>query len=290
MNVETFLTEALNLVLGPGIVIQEYRFASGGCINQTVSVNANSGHFFVKWNEHESIDFFQKEANGLRVLGLTKTVCVPQVYGASEVDGIPFLVLENIDIVNPTSKHWSKLGEELASLHQNRSSEFGFSEDNFIGRLPQKNAFQKAWIDFFIECRLEPQVILALRNGLVDEVYAKKFRSIYRQIKIFFPDEEPSLLHGDLWSGNVICAQDGRPVVIDPAVYFGNREMEIAFTQMFGGFGKEFYQAYNHHYPLLPGFEQRADIHNLYPYWVHVNLFGQSYLSGIDAVMRKLMI
>ena len=158
---------------------------------------------------------------------------------------------------------------------------------NYIGRLPQRNAFEETWVDFFIEHRLEVQLGLAIYNGHVDSFYADRFRSIYAVLPDEFPDERPCLLHGDLWSGNVMIGPKGEPVILDPAVFYGHREAELAFTRMFGGFDPYFYSAYNEATPLEVGFESRIDLYNLYPLLVHVNLFGTSYLSGVERTLKR---
>jgi fructosamine-3-kinase len=145
------------------------------------------------------------------------------------------------------------------------------------------------WVDFFIAQRLEPLLGKAYFEGLIEEDFLKKFRAIYPRLHEFFPKERPSLLHGDLWSGNVMADSHGFPALIDPAVYFGNREMDIAFSRMFGGFDQRFYDAYDSFFPLSDGFEEKKDIYNLYPLLVHLLLFGKSYISGIQKVIAKLI-
>ena len=145
------------------------------------------------------------------------------------------------------------------------------------------------WVDFFIAQRLEPLLGKAYFEGLIEEDFLKKFRAIYPRLHEFFPKERPSLLHGDLWSGNVMADSHGFPALIDPAVYFGNREMDIAFSRMFGGFDQRFYDAYDAVFPLSDGFEERKDVYNLYPLLVHLLLFGKSYISGIQKVISKLI-
>ena len=208
--------------------------------------------------------------------------------GFGEIDGKKFLLIEYIESRSRREDFWELFGAALAEMHKrNSADEFGLDHDNYIGRLPQSNKMCPDWIDFFINERLEPQLSLALDFKRIDKSYAIKFRNLYNKLPSLLPAESPSLLHGDLWSGNYMVGNLGEPVIIDPAVYYGHREIEISFTRMFGGFGDEFYKTYHETYPLLPDFDERIDIYNLYPYLVHVNLFGTSYLGGVDRVIKK---
>ncbi len=167
------------------------------------------------------------------------------------------------------------------------SSDWSFN--NFIGSLQQNNEFHENWIEFFVEKRLRPQFGLAYYNKLIDVSYLRHLDKLPQALERIFPKEKPSLLHGDLWSGNAMRDKSGNPCLVDPAVYYGHREMELAFTKLFGGFDSSFYHAYEEAFPLEIGFKDRKDIYNLYPLMVHVNLFGTSYLSGIDKVLERIL-
>jgi fructosamine-3-kinase len=288
-NQDQFYESILFQCLGHDVQIKEVRFVSGGCINNTLKLLTESGDFFLKWNEGIDDDMFEKEQLGLNLLAQTNTIKVPGVVGLGESGSKQFLVLDHISNAAPVGDFWELFGQQLADLHRNTSPHYGLNHDNFIGRLHQKNEQTKNWIDFFIGNRLEVQLGLALYNGHIDTSFAKKFRLLYPQLPGIIPNEPASLIHGDLWSGNYMVGDGGIPYIFDPAVYYGHREIELAFTRLFGGFDTRFYQAYHDSYPLEQGFEDRIDIYNLYPLLVHVNLFGTSYLSGIERTLRKYL-
>jgi fructosamine-3-kinase len=169
------------------------------------------------------------------------------------------------------------------------ADQFGLHQDNFIASLGQDNTTNTSWTKFFIENRLEPLIGKAFYDSLISEKFLYRFREIYAKLESIFPKEKPALLHGDLWSGNVLRDNSGNPALIDPAVYYGNREMDLAFSRLFGGFDEGFYQAYEAVFPLEPDFEIRTDIYNLYPLLVHLHLFGKSYLSGIEKTINRLL-
>ena len=182
---------------------------------------------------------------------------------------------------------WESFGKSLAKLHRVNSSKYGFAEDNYIGSLEQSNKEHNKWIDFFIEERLEKQLKRAMELGILTGDDENHFQKLYRELDSLIPNEPPSLLHGDLWGGNFITGDNGEPCLIDPAVYYGHREMDLSMTRLFDGFEKPFYDIYNSEYPLAPGFEARVDIHNLYPLLVHVNLFGGGYIPQLRGVIKK---
>jgi fructosamine-3-kinase len=167
--------------------------------------------------------------------------------------------------------------------------QFGLGNDNYISSLTQKNAQLDDWTEFFIINRLEPLISRAYYEEKINASFFSKFREIYPKLKGIFPKEKPALLHGDLWAGNVISDASGHPVLIDPAVYFGHREMDLAFSMLFGGFSDSFYEHYKEVFPIEPGFEERVQIYNLYPLLVHLLLFGTSYLPPIEKTVRRLV-
>lgn len=286
-NEDQFYESALFQAFGTKPDIRSAHFVSGGCINNTVRLETSTGDFFIKWNEDPADDFFEKEVLGLELLASANVLNTPEVLHQGRVDMRNFLILEYIKKGAPVSDFWEMFGVGLANQHKQTSENHGLGYNNFIGRLPQKNEPMKKWVDFFIENRLEVQLGLALYNEHIDLSFTKKFRRLYPQLPGLLPEEPASLLHGDLWSGNFMVGPDGLPVIFDPAVYYGNREAELAFTTLFGGFDRLFYLGYTEEYPLVDGFRERADIYNLYPLLVHVNLFGPSYLAGVEKVIRK---
>ena len=265
-------------------------FTSGGCINNTLKLNTSHGDFFLKWQSGIPDDMFQKEARGLKILAEAKAIKIPEVITYGKLDGKYYLLMEHIESASPESGYWKNFGTALAEMHlSNSSDKYGLDHDNYIGKLPQPNDFNDNWIEFFIERRLEFQLKLAVQNRLVDSRFVNRYRSFYEKLPSLLPIDQPALLHGDMWSGNVMVGPEGQVCLIDPAVYFGHREIELAFTQMFGGFDNDFYSAYHEAYPLQPGFDERVGIYNIYPHMVHVNLFGTSYLSGVESVLRRYL-
>ncbi len=230
---------------------------------------------------------FEAEALGLELLASAKAIRVPKVITTGAYKSESFIILEFVESAPRKKIFWKDFGGSLAKLHKHAGEFFGLNHGNYIGSLPQSNKQHKDWPEFFIHERLENQVKLALDNRYLSKSHLSQFDSLYKRIPSIFPSEQPALLHGDLWSGNFIVDETGSACIIDPAVYFGNREMEIAFTTLFGGFDRKFYEAYNESYPLKEGFDQRKDLCNLYPLLVHLNLFGMSYLSQVEGILRQ---
>lgn len=288
---EEFINAILFRTFGKDPVLQSYKSVGGGCINNGLEVVCDDGaaaiKYFIKWNEDRIEDLFEKEAHGLSILSANTNFTIPTVLGHGSYGIRNFLILEHIESNIPNPDFWDSFGEQLAKMHRVSQQEYGLDHPNYIGKLPQVNHVHRNWIDFFIANRLEPQLGMAVYHNKISTAFAKKFKYLYSQLPGILTDEPPALLHGDLWSGNFMVDGKGSPCLIDPAVYYGHREIEIAFTQLFGGFDNRFYQSYQESYPLEPDFSTRAEIYNLYPLLVHVNLFGESYLSGIERVIRK---
>jgi protein-ribulosamine 3-kinase len=259
---------------------------SGGCISHGGQLQTPGGNLFIKWNDvNRYPKMFEAEAKGLQLLKSANTLHIPEVILVGETGSFQFIVLEWIESTSQTKGFWNILGEQLALLHQHSHSLFGLDHDNYIGSLPQKNTQNKSWVEFFISQRLQPQVELLK----VDAKLQKNFDALYKELPQLLPSEKPSLLHGDLWSGNLIADNQGMPCLIDPAIYFGNREVEIAFTQLFGGFDQSFYESYENVFPLVAGFDERVDLYNLYPLLVHTNLFGGSYLLQVKSIVSRFV-
>jgi len=268
--------------------ITGFSFVGGGCINHSGRLKTDSADFFLKWND--AIKFkamFETEALGLQLFRDPNIISVPEVIGYGEARPYQFLLLEFINQSPPSKNYWSEFGKQLAQIHRIRGRLFGLHRDNYMGSLPQSNEESDSWSSFFIKRRLQPQVQRAQNAGLLDSKSVKAFELLYKNLQDLLPEEEPALLHGDLWSGNLITNSDGGPCLIDPAVYYGNREVDLAMTRLFGGFSQEFYDAYHEAFPLPPNDFDRVDLYNLYPLLVHLNLFGSSYLPGIKATLRR---
>jgi len=260
----------------------------GGCIHHAVKVVSDQQSYFIKSNRH-ALDMFEAEAKGLQLLYDLDAIGIPEVLGLGTVDGQDYLCLTFIDKSTPTSNYWYSFGESLAKIHRTPSDRFGLDHDNFIGSLAQSNTFHTHWIEFFVQERLQPQLLLAKNVNLVAHRVLDDFEKLFMKLPELIPTEPPAMLHGDLWSGNIMCGSSNQPFIFDPAVYFGHREAELSFTKLFGGFAPAFYQAYQSNFPLQQGYEQRVDLFNLYPLLVHVNLFGQSYLPAIIRTLKRLV-
>lgn len=272
------------------VKIINYSPLAGGCINQVFLLQTNERKFCIKLNDislHPGM--FEKESKGLKLLQKTSSIRIPDVINVGSFESYSYLLLEYIERAAPDKSFWEKFGNSLAKLHQNTSDQFGLDHDNYIGSLPQSNKQCHDWISFFINERLEVQIKLAKEKHLLEQKHITAFKQLYNELNNVFPKEPPALLHGDLWSGNFIIDEKGMPVLIDPAIYYGHREAEIAFTKLFGGFDQQFYIAYNDHFPLAPGFNKRVDIYNLYPLLVHLNLFGRSYLYQIETIVKDFL-
>jgi len=260
----------------------------GGSINTALKVETNKGIFFIKHNsKHLYPAMFEKEALGLKILGDANTVRVPEVITFDDVGEDSFLILNFIESGNMTKDFWDLFAKNLVALHKNTNKNFGLNHDNYIGSLKQFNDWENSWSDFFREQRLEVQLKMARDSSLLERSIVSAFERFYKRIDEIFPNEQPSLVHGDLWSGNFMVGEKGEPIIIDPAVYYGHREMDLGMSQLFGGFSNEFYNSYNKYFPLEKGWQKRMDYCNLYPLLVHVNLFGGGYMSSVKSIISR---
>lgn len=261
---------------------------SGGDINAAARIETSVGHFFVKWNRSDAFpEMFEKEAKGLDVLRSASPLRIPKVKFTETAGEHSFLVLDYLKEASPETNFWQNFGRGLARLHKTTTDYFGLDHDNYIGSLPQSNAKKDNWINFFIEERLSFQLRLARDSQLIKRDVLSASERLFKRLNEFIPEEPSALLHGDLWSGNFRIGDQGEACLIDPAVYYGHREMDIAMTKLFGGFDPSFYKAYNQEYPMQKGWEQRMDVCNLYPLLVHVNLFGGGYVSQVNSILKR---
>jgi protein-ribulosamine 3-kinase len=261
----------------------------GGDINDSYQVlTDNNQSWFCKFNDANDFPgLFAKESSGLSLLGQPEIIRVPAVIACGTAGGKQVLVLEWIGPGERTRGFWSLFGEQLARLHRTTRLAFGLDEDNYIGPLNQDNTSSTDWAGFFRHRRLEPQIRLAMGKGLLDAAILRHFDGLYRRLGDIFPSEPACLLHGDLWNGNFLCDGKSRPVLIDPACYYGHRSMDLAMTALFGGFEKPFYDAYAYYYPFPSNYKVQWEICNLYPQLVHLNLFGKSYLGNILNTIQR---
>lgn len=276
----------------------------GGDINDAYRVNLSNGeHIFVKTNSIRNRAFFRTEARGLSALGASGKIGVPKILGTGtdEGRGVSFLALEYIDSAPRIDTYWETFGHELAELHRAECLPFvaseekrgkcdlryGFAEDNFIGATPQKNSPKEKWTDFYRESRLLPQLERA--EHYLGAELMKRADSLLEHLDSYLREPEfPSLLHGDLWSGNMMCGPDGKAWIIDPAVYVGDFETDLAMTQLFGSLPERFYAAYGEVNPIdRKGYAERKKLYDLYHLLNHLNLFGRSYFSSVAEIIRE---
>lgn len=285
MSLESMITEST----GKPFRLAREQGAGGGCINAvSVITGADGRHFFVKRNAARLADMFAAEAEGLETLAEANAIRVPRPVCHGTDGAQCFLVMERLELgghLDPAT-----FGEQLARMHRHTAERFGWHRDNTIGATPQINDWRDDWVDFWREQRLGFQIDLAADRGcgssLVDTVHA-----VMERLPAFFDGYRPvaSVLHGDLWSGNWDADRDGSPVIYDPAVYFGDRETDLAMTELFGGPGSRFYDAYHDTWPIDPGYSVRKDLYNLYHLLNHFNLFGGGYAGQSERLARRLL-
>lgn len=261
---------------------------SGGCIHRACALDSSEGKLFVKWNRASEALQFEAEVQGLMRLRSVAALPVPQIWGPVSSPNYAGLVLAYLEPTRRCADFWAQLGTGLAALHRHHQAYFGLEESNYIGRLPQRNQPHSSWAEFFAEERLWPLALQAFDAQLLPLTQLRQMESLLVRLPQLMPESIPSLLHGDLWTGNLLAGPQGMPYLIDPAVYYGEREAELAFTRLFGGFDPCFYQAYEAVWPLPSGWQARVDLFNLYPLLVHLNLFGSAYLGQIQRILRVL--
>jgi len=266
------------------------RFVSGGSINIAYELQTAMGKYFLKVN-HKTLypGMFAAEAKGLNTLSQTGAIKVPITVLQGDAGNESFLLLEWVDARRGSVQATQKLGVQLAQIHGNSAQTFGFDHDNYIGSLPQSNRRHSKWSDFFVQERLQPMVSLAVDKRLLEYTDAGNFEKLYAKMPELFEEEAPALLHGDLWSGNYLTTPTDEPYLIDPAVYYGHREVDLAMTMLFGGFSNEFYTSYNEAFQVAKGWHQRVDLWNLYPLLVHLNLFGAGYLGRVKDALNSYL-
>lgn len=279
---------AIGAARGRPFAIQAVTAAPGGCINRAWRVDGGDARYFVKVNSERHRALFEAEADGLAEIIASGTLRAPQPLCHGAVEGCAWLVLEYLELSGDGCGR--RLGLELAAMHRHGAPRFGWWRDNSIGSTPQSNTRRDDWIGFWREQRLGFQLDLARRNGYGGRLQHLGERLMAR-LEAFFPGyaPRPSLLHGDLWGGNWGCDESGRPVVFDPAVYYGDREADLAMTELFGGFGSAFHVAYREAWPPDPGYRVRRDLYNLYHVLNHLNLFGGGYRSQAQGMMERLL-
>ena len=256
----------------------------GGDINQVYHCFTKNNQLVVKVNIAGKFpNMFEKEKKGLELLKPSNFL-IPKIFSIGSFRKLDYLILEYIK--PGKAINWEKFGENLANLHQLSNNKFGLGYDNYIGSIHQINTYENNWLNFYTNHRIIHLMIVARNKNLLNYQDCRKIESMCGSFKDFIPFTLPSLLHGDLWSGNIICSENGSPVLIDPAVYFGHPEIDWAMLDLFGNYPQYSFEIYNEINPLEKGFEERKSIHQLYPLLVHLVLFGRSYYSSVMSKVK----
>ena len=280
------LDEAITDVFGSGVTVTGRRPIGGGDINDAYELRLSDGnHVFMKANNASRLAFFTAEVRGLEAIKKTGAIGTPEALAVGTDGSVgAFLLLGFIESGSRIPDYWETFGRELAAMHQVKQESYGFSEDNFIGATPQKNDTRPTFLEFFRDMRLKPQFDMA------DHYFSSGDRKQIEKLldnmdRYYIEPDHPSLVHGDLWSGNHMTGSDGKAWIIDPATYVGHPEADLAMTELFGRCPQAFYDAYEEVAPLQPGYEKRRDFYNLYQLLNHLNLFGASYLSSVRRIL-----
>lgn len=285
------ISDAIAAATGTPFTACEPRAVAGGCINETFSLEDGRRRYFVKINAAVAgLSMFEAEAAGLEEIAASRTIRVPRPICLGSNRRHAFLVLEHIAMGPSDAVSPERLARQLAHMHQTRWTAFGWRRDNTIGSTPQRNTPANDWTTFWRDWRLGYQLALAADNGYGGELQRSGERLLMALPALFGGYRpQPALLHGDLWHGNCAMDADGEPVVFDPAVYYGDREADIAMTELFGGFPPRFYAAYREALPLDPGYGTRKTLYNLYHVLNHLNLFGGGYLGQARRMLDQLL-
>ena len=286
----TQIASHISKVTGETFEITNRRSVGGGCINQGYAVSSNTSTYFVKLNQASKVEMFEAEALGLKQMRETKTIRVPEPICCGIVADRAYIVLEWLELGGSNNNQsWEEMGRQLAAMHQSippTKKGFGWDINNTIGSTPQINTWTSNWAEFFTQYRLGYQFQLARRRG---GHFPQQERLMAVIGKLLDHQPQPSLVHGDLWGGNAAITKSGEPVILDPATYVGDREVDIAMTELFGGFPTAFYRGYNEVWPLDNRYKQRKTLYNLYHILNHFNLFGGGYSSQANRMIEQIL-
>jgi len=272
------------------VTIHGHSRVGGGCIANAGRLETDGAPLFLKYGDAQAARTFPGEAAGLEAMRAAESPLeMPAVIDRAAPDGERpgFLVMEWIETGTKGSNFWDDFGRGLAAMHRHAEEQYGFAQDNFIGRLPQQNEWMDTWPAFFRTQRLAPQVRMARERDRWQEGWTDALEALYRRLPELLPETPTaSVLHGDLWKGNYMVTAGGAPAIIDPATYYGHREADLAMTELFGGYQDRFYDAYCEAWPLEPGYDARKDVYNLYHLINHLNLFGAGYARSVERILR----
>ena len=283
---ERLLRTSLETLMG--VKIQSLVPLSGGDIAKAYLVKTSSDRLFCKYLQNPfALDMLRSERDGLNAIRNTGAIKTPEVYYCEKTEAGIVLLMEYIESRRPSTSDMYTFGTQLGLMHKETDPEFGWESDNYIGSLKQANNKHNRWVDFYVEERLEPQLQMAKNKGLLSETELPLREVMKNSLKEITSEIKPSLLHGDLWSGNYLISSEGVPCLIDPAAYFGHGEIDIAMSRLFGGFHDSFYQAYEKVLPSQGPVNDRLKVYQLYYLLVHLNLFGSSYYSGVKAILKS---
>jgi fructosamine-3-kinase len=283
----TEIQQHISTVIGQKFVIKNRQPIGGGCINQCYAISDDHHKYFVKLNNDSASEMFTAESLGLQQMFATQTITVPQLICWGNAVNHSYLILEYLNLGG--RGNWEEMGRKLAEMHnyQPQNKSFGWDINNTIGSTPQINTWVTDWTDFFKEYRIEFQLKLARRNGGIFIHGNQLLKKIPEILANHHP--QPSLVHGDLWGGNAGFTNTGKPAIFDPATYIGDREVDIAMSELFGGFPPSFYQGYNQVFPLDSGYQKRKTLYNLYHIFNHFNLFGGNYEGQANRMIEQLL-
>lgn len=284
------ITRQLADHLGTALQYKGHQSLYGGDINQSFLLKTDADPLFIKLNKASRLSMFEAEAAALLEMHYTQAVRVPQPLLTGTANNHAFLVMEYIEMGSTSAQSEESLGHQLALMHQIRRPNFGWDRDNTIGSTPQQNSEHTDWISFWREQRITPQLQWAAKRGCSHSLL-QNGEQLLEQLDTLLADHTvvPAMLHGDLWGGNWSTAQTGEPVLYDPALYYGDRETDIAMTELFGGFAQRFYDAYNEAWPLDEGYSERKPLYNLYHILNHFNLFGGGYGHQAERMIDQLL-
>ena len=282
----TQIAQQISQATGTKFSVDKHRSVSGGCINQGYQLTGNDCAYFVKINQASQVEMFAAEALGLKQIINTETIRVPEPICWGVAERSSFIVMEWLEFSRPDTQAWEKMGQNLAAMHRTGgASQFGWERNNTIGSTPQQNDWTDNWAEFFAQHRIGYQLKLAQRRG--GDFPQQALAAVQENLANRQP--QPSLVHGDLWSGNAAVTTSGEPVILDPATYWGDREVDLAMTELFGGFPAAFYRGYSQVWQLDEGYQQRKTIYNLYHILNHFNLFGGGYGSQANRMIAQIL-